>query len=198
MRLDPSQGEPAATLVNGLSEGELADLIWRFGEERHARRIASAIVAQRPLWSTLELAELVARAVGRRERIDPATRTFQALRIAVNDELGALSEAAATGPDALSEGGRLAVIAFHSLEDRIVKQFFQQETRDCLCPPKVPVCRCGHRATLRAITRRATRPRRMRLRVTCGAGVLGFESWSGSPGGRTDGPFRAAKRVKMR
>jgi len=158
MRLDPRQEVTAADLVNGLPEKELADLIWRYGEERHARRIARAIVAARPLTTTDRLAQVVARAVGRRGRIHPATRTFQALRIAVNDELGALEEALPQTLELLEAGGRLAVISFHSLEDRLVKRFFQREARDCLCPPESPVCTCGHRAALRIITRKPIRP----------------------------------------
>lgn len=158
MRMDPRQGQAAADLLNTLPEQELADLLWRYGEERHSRRIARAIVAARPVARTDELAELVARTVGRRERIHPATRTFQALRIAVNEELEALEEALPQARDLLRPGGRLAVIAFHSLEDRIVKQFFRKEARDCLCPPEVPVCSCGHRATLKEVTRKPIRP----------------------------------------
>ncbi len=158
MRLDRSRGQSAADLVNHLPEAELADLLWRYGEERHARRIARAMVAARPLTTTGQLAELVVRTVGRRERIHPATRTFQALRIVVNDELGALSEALPQARDLLRAGGRLAVIAFHSLEDRLVKRFFRQEERDCLCPPETPACVCQHRATLQVLTRKPVRP----------------------------------------
>ena len=158
MRLNPNQGQTAAELINDLSETELADLIWRYGEERYSRRIARAIVAARPVTTTRELAELVARRVGRREKIHPATRVFQALRIAVNDELGALADALPQARDLLRPDGRLAVIAFHSLEDRVVKQFHQQETRDCICPPEVPSCVCGHRATLGVVTRKPIRP----------------------------------------
>jgi 16S rRNA (cytosine1402-N4)-methyltransferase len=158
MRLDRRQGQDAADLVNHLSEAELADLLWRYGEERHARRIARAIVAARPVTTTGQLAGLVERAVPRREKIHPATRTFQALRIAVNGELEALNQALLQARDLLRPGGRLAVIAFHSLEDRLVKRFYQQEARDCICPPEVPVCVCQHRATLRVLTPRAVRP----------------------------------------
>jgi 16S rRNA (cytosine1402-N4)-methyltransferase len=158
MRMDPSQGPNAADLVNCLSPAELAELLWRYGEERHARRIAQAIVAARPVNSTGQLAELIARIMGYRAKIHPATRTFQALRIAVNDELGALSEALPQARDLLRPGRRLAVISFHSLEDRLVKQFYQQEARDCLCPPEVPVCVCQHRATLKVITAKPLRP----------------------------------------
>lgn len=158
MRLDPSRGQTAADLVNTLPERKLADLLWRYGEERHSRRIARAIVAARPVTRTDELAELVARILGRREKIHPATRTFQALRIAVNEELDALEEALPQARDLLQPGGRLAVIAFHSLEDRLVKQFYRTESKDCLCPPEVPICSCDHRATLKEVTRKPIRP----------------------------------------
>jgi len=158
MRMNCGQGQNAADLVNHLPEAELADLLWRYGEERNSRRIAKAIVAARPLASTGQLADLVARTVGRREKIHPATRTFQALRIAVNDELQALSEALPQACNLLRSGGRLAVIAFHSLEDRLVKRFYRRESRDCLCPPEVPVCVCEHRATLKVLTPRPVRP----------------------------------------
>lgn len=158
MRMNRSQRETAADLINALPEAELAELLWRYGEERHARRIARIIVSSRPVRTTGQLADLVARTVGRREKIHPATRTFQALRIAVNDELEALSQALRQARDLLRPQGRLAVIAFHSLEDRLVKRFYQQESRDCLCPPEIPVCICEHRATLRVLTPRPVRP----------------------------------------
>ena len=160
MRFDPDAGGPtAADLVNGLSVEELAQILYQYGEERQARRIAEAIVAARPLETTEQLAEVVVAAVGgKRGRIHPATRTFQALRIAVNDELSALRVALPQAVDLLRPGGRLVVISFHSLEDRIVKRFFRQESKDCICPPEVPVCACGHRARLRVLTRKPVRP----------------------------------------
>jgi 16S rRNA (cytosine1402-N4)-methyltransferase len=159
MRFDPTQGGlTAAALVNHRSLEELAALVYRYGEERHARRIAEAIVAARPLHTTKELAATVERVVGRRGRIHPATRTFQALRIAVNDELAALEAALPQAVEMLAPGGRLAVISFHSLEDRLVKRFMRRESRDCICPPEVPVCMCDHRATLRLITRKPIQP----------------------------------------
>ncbi len=159
MRFSTAQTLTAAEIVNEYAEAELAGLIWRFGEEPASRRIARAIIRARPLRTTIELAAAVSRALpGPRRRIHPATRTFQALRIAVNDELDALSSALEQARDILGPGGRLVTIAFHSLEDRIVKQFLQQESRDCICPPGVPVCTCGHRATLKIITKKAVSP----------------------------------------
>ena len=154
------QGQLTADdIANGYPERELADLLWRYGEEVRSRRIARAIVRARPLKTTTELAAVVQRALGgRRQRIHPATRTFQALRIAVNDELGALSDGLGQALAVLGQGGRLAVISFHSLEDRIVKQLIQRESQDCICPPQTPGCVCGHRAVLRPLTRRALRP----------------------------------------
>jgi len=156
MRYDPSSPTTAADLVNNLPQDELADMLYRFGEEHRSRSIARAIVAARPLNTTRELANVVARAVGgrRQARIHPATRTFQALRIAVNDELGVLRSALSQTTTLLAPKGRLAVISFHSLEDRIVKSFFAQESRECICPPEQPMCTCNHRATLLIITRK--------------------------------------------
>ncbi len=155
MRFSPSQPLTAEDVVNHWSERDIADLIWRYGEEPQSRRIARAIVQARPLHSTQELARVVANSSGSRKgHIHPATRTFQALRIAVNGELQALETFLPQAVAALKPGGRLAVISFHSLEDRIVKQFFRQESRDCLCPPQQPVCTCGHRASLIEMNRR--------------------------------------------
>jgi 16S rRNA (cytosine1402-N4)-methyltransferase len=158
MRLDPSQGETAADLVNHLPEEELAGLLWRYGEERYARRIARAIVGSRPIAGTTQLAGLIAETVGHREKIHPATRTFQALRIAVNNELDNLSQALPQARDLLRPGGRLGVISFHSLEDRIVKRFYQREATDCICPPEIPVCVCQHRAMVQIVNRKPIRP----------------------------------------
>jgi 16S rRNA (cytosine1402-N4)-methyltransferase len=154
MRFDPSRGASAADLVNGLAENELADLLFRYGEERLSRKIARAIVQNRPFTTTRQLADLVLKTIGKRERIHPATRTFQGLRIAVNGELDAVESVLPLAVEMLRPGGRLAVISFHSLEDRIVKTYFRRESRDCLCPPAQPVCTCGHRATLVEINRK--------------------------------------------
>jgi 16S rRNA (cytosine1402-N4)-methyltransferase len=154
MRFDAAQETSAADLVNTLPEDELANLIYAYGEERLSRRIARAIVHARPLSSTGQLVRVIERAVGRRSRLHPATRTFQALRIAVNDELGALADVLPQAVALLRPGGRLAVISFHSLEDRIVKQFMHREAQNCLCPTEVLVCQCGHMASLRIVTRK--------------------------------------------
>jgi len=130
MRFDPAQLESAADLVNTLDGDELADLIYEYGEERLSRRIARAIVMARPIRTAEQLAEVIADAIGRRGRLHPATRTFQALRIAVNDELNALKNALPAAVNLLKPGGRLAVISFHSLEDRIVKQFIRHAAQE--------------------------------------------------------------------
>ena len=154
----PSQTTTAADLVNALSMEELADILSRYGEEPQARRIARAMVAKRPINTTRELAALVGRTVGRRGRVHPATRTFQALRMAVNEELECLAEALPQALRLLIPGGRLVITSFHSLEDRLVKEFFHNEARDCLCPPEAPICTCGHRAALGIVTKKPIRP----------------------------------------
>jgi 16S rRNA (cytosine1402-N4)-methyltransferase len=164
MRLGPSAKRTAADLVRDLPHNELQLIFQEYGEERFAGRIARRIVserARRPIESTAQLATIVAGAkpAAVRERIHPATRVFQALRIAVNEELNRLSAALPQAVDLLGEGGRLVVISFHSLEDRIVKHFFRQEARDCICPPEVPVCACGHTATLRLLSTRPISPK---------------------------------------
>ncbi len=160
MRFDSGADEPtAAEWVNTLSVQELTRLLYRLGEEPQARRIAEAIVAARPLHMTVELVRVIEQATGaRRERIHPATLTFQALRIAVNQELEALEAVLPQLLDVLRPGGRLVVISFHSLEDRRVKQFLRREAQDCICPPEIPVCACGHRARLCILTRRPVQP----------------------------------------
>ena len=156
MRFDPAQPTTAADLVNTLSESELADLIWRYGEERRSRQIARRIVqarARAPIKQARELAHLAAIGVsGHPGGIHPATRTFQALRIAVNNELASLETVLPQAIDLLKPGGRLAIISFHSLEDRLVKHFFQAEARGCICPPHLPVCVCEHQPRVKIIT----------------------------------------------
>lgn len=155
MRFDPEGATTAAQLVNELPEAELADILYEYGEERAARRIARAIAAARPIETSIALAAVIAKALGgQRGGIHPATRSFQALRIAVNGELASLAEALPQAVAALKQGGRLAVISFHSLEDRLVKQFMRRESQDCICPPEQPVCTCGHKASIKEVTRK--------------------------------------------
>jgi 16S rRNA (cytosine1402-N4)-methyltransferase len=159
MRFSFDQQVTAADIVNGYAESELADVIFHLGEDRAARRIARAIVRNRPINTSLELAEVIENVNPRRgRRTNPATRTFQAIRIAVNDELSALETALEQAVSLLGQGGRMAVISYHSLEDRIVKNFVRKQASDCICPPGTPVCRCEHLATLKVITRRPLIP----------------------------------------
>ena len=159
MRFSFDQQLTAADIVNEYAESELADLIFHLGEDRAARRIARAIVRNRPVSTSLELAELIEKVNPRRgRRMNPATRTFQAIRIAVNDELSALETALEQAVSLLGQGGRFAVISYHSLEDRIVKNFIRKQASDCICPPGTPVCRCDHLATVKIITRRPIVP----------------------------------------
>ncbi len=165
MRFDASRGVPAAELLATLDVDELAALFRRYGEEPKAARIARAIVDARrvaPIVSAEELAALIERVVPPNPRLPrrthPATRVFQALRIAVNEELDALEAGLHAALDLLRPGGRLVVLSYHSLEDRIVKRFFQAERRGCVCPPEVPVCVCGRNPRLRLVTRRSVTP----------------------------------------
>jgi len=161
MRMDPAAPVTAATIVNESDAREIERIVREYGEERWARRIAQFIVARRPLRTTRELAQAVEAAVPRAawpRDINVATRTFQGLRIAVNDELGEIEAGLRAALMTLKPGGRMATISFHSLEDRLVKSFFDVESKDCICPPQQPVCTCGHRATLRTVTRRPVRP----------------------------------------
>lgn len=165
MRLDQSLKVSAADLVNGADERELADIFWRYGEETRSRQIARRIVRERAreaIMRTSQLATLAAAGVPYRPgAIHPATRVFQALRIAVNHELEHLEAALPQILEVLSgggEAGRMVIISFHSLEDRIVKEFMRREATDCLCPPRTPVCICGHKARLRLLTRKPAVP----------------------------------------
>jgi 16S rRNA (cytosine1402-N4)-methyltransferase len=165
MRFDTTRGVPAGELIATLDVDELTALFRRYGEEPFAPRIARAIVEARrtaPLNSAEELAAVVERAAPRaapgRRRVHPATRVFQALRIAVNEELDALQAALASAVELLRPGGRLVVLSYHSLEDRIVKRFLQAERRGCVCPPEVPVCVCGRNPRLRLVTRKPVTP----------------------------------------
>lgn len=157
MRFDPRQGETAADFVNNLDEAELADIFWRYGEERQSRRYARAIVTHRPLYTTRQLADLIAGMSRRRGRIHPATRIFQALRIATNRELDTIEAGTQTAVTLLKQGGRLLVISFHSLEDRIVKRLFRRLSKGCVCPDDQPVCTCDAQAELRLVTRKAVK-----------------------------------------
>jgi 16S rRNA (cytosine1402-N4)-methyltransferase len=164
MRMDPSAEETAADVVNDAPERELQEIFRRYGEERYARQIARAIARRRrsePFARTSELVDVIKTAIPTPARFGeghPAKRVFQALRIAVNDELGQLEEALPAAVRLLHARGRIAVISFHSLEDRIVKRFFRAEARGCVCPPDFPVCACGKDPVLRVLTTRAVRP----------------------------------------
>ena len=159
MRYSPSQQLSAADIVNTYSEAELAHLIRTYGEEGYSRRIARWILKERPIRTTLELAQVIERAVGgRKGRLHPATKTFQALRIAVNHELEYLEAALKQAVSLLGFEGRLVVISYHSLEDRIVKRFMSQESKDCICPPGIPSCVCQHTARLRLVSKRVITP----------------------------------------
>src|SRR5436309_3260974 len=164
MRMDRSSGETAAELLGRLSEVEIARIIFEYGEERHSRRIARQIVYQRahgqPVQTTKDLAELVERAIGRgkQRRIHPATRTFQALRIAVNRELENLDQFVSDAVDLLEPDGRLVVISFHSLEDRIIKRTLEKLSGRCQCPPRAPRCMCGAKKAVEVLTRRPITP----------------------------------------
>ena len=171
MRMDPT-GEPtAATIVDTWDERELATIFRRYGEERYSKQIARAIVrrrAERPFFRTGDLVDVIKTAIPTPARFGeghPAKRVFQALRIAVNDELGQLEEALPAALEMLRPGGRLAVVSFHSLEDRIVKQFLVERSKGCTCPPDFPVCVCGKEPELRVLTRKPVRPSAAELDV---------------------------------
>ncbi len=159
MRFDQQKGITAEEIVNKTKEADLARIIWEYGQEKQSRRIAAAIYRARPVRSTYQLASIVAEALkGPRHHIHPATRTFQALRMAVNEELSVLQQGLEQASFYLIKGGRMLVISFHSLEDRIVKQFFRHESQDCICPPEQMTCQCGHKASLKIITKNPIRP----------------------------------------
>jgi 16S rRNA (cytosine1402-N4)-methyltransferase len=159
MRFDQTTGRSAADLVNSLPETALAEIFWDYGEVRQNRKFARAIVQNRPIRTTGQLADLIVReSGGRHGRIHPATQLFQALRIAVNDELETLEHGLEAAVKLLKPGGRLAVISFHSLEDRLVKNFIRDQSLDCICPPQQPVCTCDAEPTLKAVTRKVVRP----------------------------------------
>lgn len=170
MRMDRQQTLTAYEIVNQWSQGELRRILYAYGEERYAPAIAAAIVrarAQKPVETTGELVQIIRNAMppaAKREKQHPAKRTFQAIRIAVNDELGAVEEAMGKAIDALRPGGRLAVITFHSLEDRIVKEAFRQAAQGCICPPDFPVCVCGRKPKVKRIGRKPVVPEAAEVR----------------------------------
>jgi 16S rRNA (cytosine1402-N4)-methyltransferase len=166
MRMSRS-GRSAAEVVATASVEELSRIFFEYGEERMANKIARAILEERsrePITTTRQLSRIVARVKGDREKIDPATRVFQALRIEVNEELQALSRFLAAAVEKLNAEGRIAVIAYHSLEDRMVKETFRRESGACLCPPKLPICVCGARRAVTLLTRRPVRPSEAEVR----------------------------------
>ncbi len=163
MRMNPTEGVTAAEVVNTADEAELVNIFFKYGEERYSRRIARKIVTRRdetPVTRTADLAELVRQAVPggyRPSKIHPATRVFQALRIYINDELGQVERGIAQGLELLKPGGRLVVISFHSLEDRIVKHLFREKAQGCICPPRLPVCQCHHKPLVKVLTRKGVK-----------------------------------------
>jgi len=166
MRLSPHQEITAADIVNTSPEAELAHIIATYGEEAHSHQIARRIVQERPMETTRQLVQAIEQAVGgRRGRIHPATKTFQALRIAVNQELDHLEAALKQAINLLGFAGRLVVISYNSLEDRIVKQLIQRESKDCICPPGTPTCVCGHTACLRLINKKVITPSPIEVRL---------------------------------
>ncbi len=163
MRFDTTQQTTAYEVVNQYTEQTLADIIYRYGEEWRSRRIARAIVSNRPITTTTQLADIAGKAAGMpkgrtRSRIHPATRTFQAIRIAVNGEMDALERGLDGAMDTLGAGGRLAVISYHSVEDRLVKNTLRQSAAVCVCPTGLPECVCGHQPTIKIINRRVIKP----------------------------------------
>ncbi len=164
MRMDRSEGQSAYDLVNELTVDELKNIFWNYGEEKKSLTAARAIVSARetgPIETTLELAGIIEKAIGRGSfkgrKIHPATKVFQALRIAVNDELGSIEEGLKGAMEVLTPGGRVCAISFHSLEDRIVKNFFRELERGCICPPEFPVCRCDNKPKVRLVSRKAVK-----------------------------------------
>lgn len=169
MRMDRRQSFTACDVVNGYSEAEIVQILKEYGEERQARRIALAIVAERrkkPIETTADLAEIIVRVKGKRGRgLHPATQTFQALRITVNQEMESLRCFLADGYQLLRPGGRMVIMSFHSLEDRLVKSAFRQWSRDCLCPPRTLQCRCGWSQKVKLLTKKPVRPEREELQA---------------------------------
>ena len=158
MRFDPYHGLRASDLLNDMSEEEMTTMFRQYGEVKQSNRLARAIIAERPIIMTNELVQIIERNLKRTKRIHPATQVFQALRIAVNNELEELERGLEAAIELLKRGGRVAVISFHSLEDRLVKNTLRHESRDCICPADQPICTCDKEARLKIITRKVVRP----------------------------------------
>ena len=159
MRFNSDQEIKASDVINEYSERELADLIYKYGEEPRSRKIAKAIIDRRPILTTMELADLIKKIIGAKNyKIHPATKTFQALRIEVNKELNNLYSALSDSLKIIKDKGRIIVISYHSLEDRIVKSFFKNESKKCICPVEVLICECHHSPMLKVITKRVHKP----------------------------------------
>ena len=159
MRFNQQAGKTAAEILNTSSKKDIAAILWTFGEEPRSRQIASAIVNNRPIRTTKQLSNLILAVYhGKRGKIHPATRTFQGLRIAVNNELEILKRGLNKALEAVCPGGRIIFITFHSLEDRLVKNYFQRESKDCICPPEQIFCNCGHKARIKIITKKVVKP----------------------------------------
>jgi len=164
MRFGHTQKNTAFNIVNEYSERELANLIFEYGDERKSRKIAKGIIKRRPIFTTMELANLIKNLLNsKNSKIHPATNTFQALRIEVNGELNNLFSVLEDTLKILKKGGRIIVISYHSLEDRIVKNFFKKESKDCLCPTEILICECGHLRNLEIITKNVSKPSRTEI-----------------------------------
>jgi len=165
MRFSGAGSLTAGEIVNNYEERDIADIIFRYGEERRSRKIASAIVARRPLENTMQLAKVVEDCLGRgRRRTHPATRTFQALRMAVNGEIDNVTRGIKEGINLLQRGGRIVVISYHSIEDRVVKNLFRDESALCVCPPEFLICDCHHEPKIKLVSKRVKRPSRLEVK----------------------------------
>lgn len=158
MRMDKTSGLSAADIINGYTEKELTDIFSLYGQEHFSKRVAAAVINNRPLSSTAELANIIKKAVPARRALDSVSRVFQAVRIAVNDEMRSIKRALQDSVEALEKGGRIAVISYHSLEDRLVKEAFKKGASDCVCESGVPLCVCGHKKNLKILTKKPVYP----------------------------------------
>lgn len=165
MRMDQSEGAPAYELINRLNEKDLANLIYAYGEERHSRKIATGIKNASPIMTTGKLRSVIEKVIMGNMKTKSLARVFQALRIAVNDELTNLIDGLNSSLKVLKKGGRLVVLSYHSLEDRIVKQFMKEESSDCICPPEIPQCVCGHTRQLKILTKHVMKPTDEEIRI---------------------------------